>query len=54
MAQKARQFHEMLEMSVSGVTNMRIYDSQQGIYRPNCILFTYKFQTPVYHRDSYF
>jgi len=27
MAQKARQFHEMLEMSVSGVTNMRIYDS---------------------------
>jgi len=23
--------------------------AKQGIYHPNCILFTHKFQTPVYH-----
>ena len=40
----------MLEKSVLGVTNMRIYDNKEYtlyMYYPNCILFTHKFQTPV-------
>jgi len=28
--------------------------AKQGIHHPNCILFTHKFQTPVYRSDSYF
>ena len=28
--------------------------AKQQIYHPNCILFTHKFQTPVYHSDSHY
>ena len=44
----------MLEKSVSGMTNMRILTAKQGIYHIYCIVYTHKFQTPVYHSDSLF